>query len=164
MIIKHLLLLDDEETVVKSLFDTVFNNNNKYYINKSTNILYSLDLIQSWNPLNVFDLSIYDFIFIDRDNSLNYKTATQEFHTFFLDSLSYTLEILNKNINIEWIIPISWWLENNKKIINEIIKQFEKKWIIDSREKRIEYENILLKNIRTKSLIPIEKTFIEFLL
>jgi len=150
---KKILILEDEILVWLPIAQLA----EKY------NIWWDL-LTSNITPIN-FDISIYNYILIDRDNELS-LTDYVDFHTFLLKQSSLD-KILHK------IVPISWSEINNIYIRNKIInnymqyeskayQKFDAKTIL---KLQLDYEWIINSKIFTKSmpqfLNKIENLFIS---
>jgi len=134
MNIKKILLIEDEPIIHKYFIDI-------FWIENIIIKLYGID--------NINEILSCKYVFIDRDtpfmNNWNY-------HENFLLNFE---KIIESNLFYEellWkIFFISGERLNNEFIINKIILLLEKYKIIQSREMRIYYEEILKNNIYWKS-------------
>jgi len=152
----NILILEDEKLVInkiKNKIKKIFSlNKNKIIINL---VYLKLKRNKNWYIIwsNKIKLKWFDFILIDRDNEF-----WENFHNIFFD-------LLNKNIknkfvkNYNDIIKLSNSLylisgshKNNLYFIEQYIKFLIKYWFIKNFEQQKYIENILNKNIYTKSI------------
>lgn len=149
MILKHILLLEDEEKVITD-FLNFFNAKNELFTISKSDTLYSLNICSSQIWIN--GLEYYDYIFIDRDNIKG--KFNQNYHDLFLQELTNIYKDWKK-INENWLFFISGWMTNNEYLMNKVINiimESENLSNIEDIRKRINYyETLFKKNILTKS-------------